>query len=264
MRVKLNYQTFGAGHPVIILHGLLGSNRNWHFHAKQLANSFQVITVDLRNHGDSGHGQSMSFEEMAGDIADLFRELGLKKGSVIGHSMGGKVAIAFALLHRPLLDRLIVLDVAPVDYGTRFGHVIDAMMNLPLAGITSRREADESLAREIADTMLRQSLLQNLVRESDHFRWRPNLSAMKQNLSEIGGFDLPPTEPYREPVLFIGGGNSKYILPEYHAPIKKYFPQAEIHTIPDAGHWLQMDQPQQLLEEINRFLAPVREDFSSV
>ncbi len=152
-----------------------------------------------------------------------------------------------------------MLDVAPIDYGSRFEYLIDAMQRLPLDELLSRGEVDESLSRDIPDTMLRQSLLQNLVRDNGRFRWRANLAAIKANLADVGGFpDLEGVAPWPGPALFVGGGDSKYIQPESHAVIGKYFPRAEIQMLPDAGHWLQMDQPGPLYERVAMFLRGVK------
>lgn len=255
MAIKLHYQIYGEGDPIIIMHGLFGSNRNWTSIAKQLADNYKVITVDLRNHGDSDHAPDMSFIEMADDIVTLIDECGLQKATLIGHSMGGKVAMAFGLLHQACLDQLIVLDIAPFDYGSRFEHLIDAMLGLDLDTLSSRKQADEYLAQGIPETFLRQSLLQNLSRNADKFYWRIQLQAIRDNLSILGAFpDLQAEATYNESVLFLRGGDSNYIQTEHHPIIKGLFPAAEIDTVESAGHWLHIDQPDAVLTRIRSFL----------
>ena len=255
MTIKLNYKIYGEGEPIIIMHGLFGSNRNWTSIARQLADNYKVITVDLRNHGESDHAPVMTFTEMADDIVKLIDECGLQKATLIGHSMGGKVAMVFGLLHQACLDRLIVLDIAPFDYGSRFEHLIDAMLGLDFDTINSRQHADEYLAQAIPETFLRQSLLQNLARDGDKFYWRIQLQAIRDNLSILGAFPALETGlSYNETVLFLRGGDSNTIQPEHHAIIKGFFPAAEINTVEGAGHWLHVDQPATVLEKICSFL----------
>ena len=255
MTVKLNYQIQGEGIPVIILHGLFGSSRNWATIARKLAADYQVINVDLRNHGDSECADSMSYPEMADDIHDLLDECGLVTVNIIGHSMGGKVAMAFALNHASRLEKTIVLDIAPVAYRNEYSHLIDALEKITLDNIKNRKEANESLRAEIPEEMLRQFLLHNLVQDSDGFRWRINLQAIKNNLTYITGFlGLNSKHLHTGSALFLGGGNSNYIQPEHHAIIKTHFPNAEIQTVEGSGHWLHAEKPQEVLEKITTFL----------
>lgn len=255
MSVKLHYQSLGNGNPVLILHGLFGSHRNWASIAKRLSENYQVINVDLRNHGNSEHADSMSYPELADDISTVMADLDLKKISIIGHSLGGKVAMTFALQHRKMIHKLVVLDVAPVSYQNEFLPLLESMQRLPLEEISNRKQADSLLKIDIPDPSLRLFLLQNLVQESGSYHWRINLEAIKKGLIDIGGFPAPITvKEYEGDVLFLHGENSDYIQPQHHDIIKKYFSRALINSIKDAGHWLHAEQQEKVLNRIESFL----------
>ncbi len=256
MSVQLHFETFGAGKPVVILHGLFGSARNWRGIARQLAGDFQIFTVDLRNHGESGHADSMYYMEMVEDIRQFLRDRQLDKVSLIGHSLGGKIAMAYALEYSEMLEKLIVMDIAPVQYKNEFEALVDAMLAVELDSISSRSQANDILKTDIEDGGLRLFLLQNLVHNSQGFQWRINLPAIKAALPDISAFPtFTRSSRHSGPTLFLGGDMSDYIKPEYHEEIKSFFPMAEISTIADANHWLHADQPQRVVEKISRFLA---------
>ncbi len=255
MTVKLHYNIAGKGNPIIILHGLFGSSRNWQSAAKILAEEYQVITPDLRNHGQSFHAQSMTYTEMAEDILELIKTNSLDNVCLVGHSMGGKVAMMNALLHSHFIDRLAVLDIAPVSYEHRYGKLFQAMQNLPLDQIKNRNNAEEILNDQINDQFLTQFLLQNLVRAEDGFEWRINLPAIQSNIESISSFpDMGNDKQYDKPALFLGGENSHFVQPEYHGEIKKHFPNAEIELLPDAGHMLHIEQPEVVVDKIRQFI----------
>jgi esterase len=256
MSVQLNFESFGAGKPVIILHGLFGSARNWRSIAKELAAKYQVFTIDLRNHGDSDHADSMYYMEMVEDIRLFLHDRHLDKASLIGHSLGGKAAMAFALNYQEMLEKLIVLDIAPVQYENNFTHLVDAMLALDLTNISSRNQANDMLKPDIEDAGVRLFLLQNLFHDAQGFQWRINLPAIKAALPDISAFPtFTWSSKHSGPTLFLGGATSDYILPEYHDEIMSFFPTAQIFSITDADHWVHTDQPQRVLEEISRFLA---------
>jgi len=256
MSVQLNFETYGQGKPVIILHGLFGSARNWRSIAKKLGNQYQVFSVDLRNHGDSEHADSMYYMEMVEDLRQFLHDRNLDKASLIGHSMGGKTAMAFALEYEEIIDKLVVLDIAPVQYKNEFEQLIDAMLGLELGEISSRNQANDLLKSGIKDGGLRLFLLQNLIHEAEGFQWRINLPAIKAALTDISAFPtFMKSSQYSGPTLFLGGEMSDYILPDYHKDIKSFFPEADIISITAADHWLHADQPQRVFEEISRFLA---------
>ncbi|MFQ5658897.1 MAG: alpha/beta fold hydrolase [Gammaproteobacteria bacterium] len=255
MSVQLSYRMLGQGEPVIILHGLFGSKRNWSTIAGQLADTCKVITVDLRNHGDSGHADSMTYTDMASDVLAVMRECRLDKASLIGHSMGGKVAMACTLLEPSRIASLMVLDVAPVAYDHQFEPLLNALAGLPLDNVLSRQQADRYLQKEIPDVLLRQFLLQNLVYNGSSYHWRINLPAINANLTHLTGFPaLDFSQTYAGPSLFLRGEYSDYILPEHSSVIRTYFPQALIDTVDDAGHWLHAEQPGIVTNRIHSFL----------
>lgn len=255
MVVKLHHTSQGRGKPIIIIHGLLGSSRNWSSFSKKLSENFHVISLDLRNHGYSGHADSMTYSEMASDILKLMEESGFKQASLIGHSLGGKVAMTFALQYRSMVERLVIMDIAPVSYKNELLPLLDAMTQLPLKDITSRKHADALLASRIPDDALRLFLLQNLTQEADEYRWRINMDAIRKSLIDIDGFPAPisvKSQPVK--TLFLGGEDSDYIKPHHYPIIKKYFPKAQIHIIEGAGHWLHIDKPDKVLEWVQSFL----------
>jgi len=254
--VRLHYRVYGRGAPVLILHGLFGSNRNWSGIARELAEHYQAVTVDLRNHGDSGHAASMGYAEMADDIRGILQRCGLERAHLIGHSLGGKVAMAFALLQPACVDDLIVLDIAPVSYANRMTDLVSAMARLKLHDLSNRAQADRLLETDIPDDTLRRFLLQNLVRTDAGYRWRINLDAITSCLDTISGFPaFGGGIEYRGRTLFLHGGASGYVRPEHHAGIRRYFPDARIECVPDAGHWLHADQPRLVLQRLREFLA---------
>jgi esterase len=251
MPVRLAFERFGQGEPLFILHGLFGSRRNWLSLAKLLSRHVQVIAVDLRNHGDSEHAPTMGFAEMAADVAALADELGIGHINVAGHSMGGKVAMMLALNHPQRTRRLVVLDVAPVRYAPGFDGLIAAMRALPLERIGARAEAEELLARDVADPALCRFLLHNLVRDAGGFRWRINLEAIGANLDQICDFPkLDAGAAFEGPARFIGGDRSDYLLPGHEYRILELFPRAGFHTIKGAGHWLHSDRPEAVVSQL--------------
>lgn len=256
MSLTLSYREFGEGLPVVILHGLFGSARNWQSIARRLAQTYHVLTPDLRNHGDSPHARSMSYAEMADDVAMLVESRVSGPVTLIGHSMGGKVAMHFALAHPGRTRRLAVVDVAPVPYAHDFNSILEGMMSLPVAQLSSRKEADNFLARRIASLPLRQFLLQNLVKEGQGYRWSIGLEAIAANMPQLLGFDPPAADArYEGPTLFIGGAESDYITPDYRAAIDAHFPNARVEFVAGAGHWVHAEQADAFLRRLGAFLA---------
>ncbi|MGQ0657062.1 MAG: alpha/beta fold hydrolase [Chromatiales bacterium] len=251
--VPLHYRDQGAGAPVIILHGLFGSARNWQTIAQKLAASYRVITVDLRNHGDSPHSGAMTYQAMASDVLALMDKLALPAATLIGHSMGGKAAMVVALSAPERWPRLIVVDIAPVDYADRYSALIDAMLALPLRELRSRAEADRLLQKAVPAEDTRRFLLQNLVTRNGEYRWRIDLSALRANLRHVGGFPAT-TGKYKKPTLFLCGERSPAVQSGHHARILELFPHASFATIPNAGHWPHTDQPDAFLAALRDFL----------
>ena len=257
MTVKLNYQTYGEGPPLYLLHGLFGSNRNWFSIARHLADQGQIIAIDLRNHGDSEHADSMDYTEMADDVAELAATLNHTSINLLGHSMGGKTAMAMALQYPTIFKHLIVVDIAPVMYNPKHDELITGMQALPVSELASRAEASEQLARDINDPVLRQFLLQNLVKdEKAGYRWRINLEAIRRNYEKLRSFPQKLRElKFPGPSLFLTGSQSGYVLPEHHESISAYFPEAKLVTIEGAGHWVHADKPEAMAAEVRKFLA---------
>ncbi len=256
MPAKLHYSIQGEGQAVIILHGLFGSKKNWRSIVKQLSNYYKIISVDLRNHGQSEHTDSMTYFDMAEDIYTLIKTLRLNDVSIIGHSMGGKVAMVTSLQYENLIKELIVVDIAPVKYVHAYEKLFLAMGNLPLKNIKNRNEAEKLLDAQINDRWLTQFLLQNLIRDSQIFQWQLNLQAIKLNIAHISQFpEIDDGVQFNLPTLFLGGTESDFIREEYHETVYGYFPQAQIRMIDNAGHMLHIEQPSIVLESIKAILS---------
>src|SRR5438105_7073158 len=255
MTVPLAAVEYGEGPPLAILHGLFGSGRNWTSIAQRLAAHHRVLALDLRNHGASPWSDRMDYAEMAEDVCAALHARGYDRYALLGHSMGGKAAMVAALQHGAEVERLVVVDIAPVDYPPHHLAHVRAMRELDLADLRRRSEAEARLAAAIPDPAEHAFLAQNLVFEDGRARWRLNLVAIEQAMRGLGEFpDLPPTA-YDGAALFIAGGQSDYLLPEYEPAIRRRFPRAEIVRIDDAGHWLHAEQPEAFLAIVEGFLS---------
>lgn len=255
MTISLHHNILGDGEPIILLHGLFGSSRNLRSIAGRLSEKYKVVSADLRNHGESGHTDSMTYPEMADDVLQLMDQLSIEQVSLIGHSMGGKVAMITALQKPELIKQLIVLDMAPVRYERSYGKLFTAMEGLPLPAIKNRKDAEDYLNSQINDPELSQFLLQNLVRTQQGFRWRLNLPAIKSGMEHITGFPAMNADiRFNGPTLFLGGENSDCIQTKYHETIHGYFPKANIKMIANTGHMLHTEQPDIVVESMTAFL----------
>jgi len=246
--MQLNYRQYSdQGKPLIILHGLFGSLANWGWHCKQLAGSYAVVGVDLRNHGDSPHTNEMSYSLMAEDVKQLMGLLQLDDCLLIGHSMGGKVAMQLALSHPQLVSKLIVVDIAPVTYpDSADGHlsVLAGMQSLDISNLDSRKDAEQQMAKFIEDEATRKFVMMNLVRNSEgQYGWRLNLAAIMQHYGSLREKPLAD-RPFTKPVLFVKGAESNYIQQRNRAEIMQMFPAATVKIIMHAGHWLHAEKPQ--------------------
>ena len=252
--LNLTHIEHGTGSPVVILHGLYGSARNWNSIAKRLAAGYRVFAVDLCNHGTSPWADSMDYFEMAGDVAEFIRRHGLDGAAILGHSMGGKVAMTLALEHGDMVGSLIVADIAPVTYGHDLEAYLESLQGVSLEGVERRAEVDAALAGAIPDPSIRAFLLQNLVWDGGGWDWRINLAAVHASLEEIIGF--PEVEgSYGGPTLFVAGELSNYIQAVHMETIWLFFPNVRTATIPGAGHWVHADQPGPLIETVQDFLG---------
>lgn len=244
------------GSPVLVLlHGLFGSSVNWRGVAKQLAENRRVLAMDMRNHGRSFHDTSMGYPAMARDVLDTLDGLGIERADLVGHSMGGKAAMAAALDSPERVHRLVVVDIAPVVYTHTHVPLIDAMLKLDTGALGSRNEADEALAAEISDRMTRQFLLQSLEKTAAGYQWRLNLEVLKAAMGDLIGFPEFEDKTFDNPVLFLHGADSDYVQPEHHPRTEHYFPNAHYTAIEGAGHWVHADQPRVLIENLEAFLG---------
>ncbi len=245
---------FGQGSPVVILHGLFGFSDNWQTIAKALADHHLVLTPDLRNHGRSPHVPTHTYPEMADDLQAFLEKHWVFKTALIGHSMGGKVAMQFALNHADMVDRLVVVDIAPGPADDNHAHIFRALLDLDFNRVSTRQEAEAWLEPRVPEYGTRQFLLKNITRNADGtFAWKMNLPVLwKEYPSILAGVQ---GDPFDKPALFIRGGRSNYVRDEDFPLIHTLFPQAKIVTIEDAGHWVHADKPAELLEVLRDFLG---------
>jgi len=243
------------GPDFVVLHGLFGSGKNWRSFAGSLEDDFQVWTLDARNHGDSPHADSMSYQQMAEDVARFFAENELENVILLGHSMGGKTAMQLALQFPDRIAALIVVDIAPVCYDHLHKQLklIEAMQELNLAAEMSRSEIEKKLALKIPEKRLLSFLMTNLNRQNGQFQWRIGLEQIAAGMQEL--LNYPELKSvFKGPVQFIGGENSAYLKFEYHALIRKYFPESRITMLENCGHWLHVEQPAAFQKTVNEFL----------
>ena len=251
----LAHAEYGDGPPVVVLHGLFGSARNWAGIAKRLAARRRVLTLDLPNHGDSPWSAAMDYASMADAVRAFITERGLEAPAVLGHSMGGKVAMALALSHAGAVGSLIVVDVAPIAHATTMMAYVEAMRGLDLAGKEPRAEVDADLAATVADARVRAFLLHNLVAHGDGLRWRLNLDAIAAGMEAISGFpEFADGTQYAGRALFVTGAESGSVRPEHEAAIGARFPRAEMIEIAGTGHWVHADRPDAFTEAVAGFL----------
>ena len=244
MAANLHCESLGAGPPVVVLHGLFGAGRNWLSVARRLGAARRFHLVDLRNHGRSPHLSAMSYLDMAADVRALVRHLDLTEFALVGHSMGGKVAMTLALTDPIGIARLICVDIAPAAYPDRFAEMIRAMRALDLARIRRRSEADSALATAIAEDSVRQFILQNLVFEDGRARWRANLAALEDQMPLIlGPLPVPADASFSGPTWFIRGERSDRVTPAHHASIARHFSDHRIDTVAGGGHWPHAEAP---------------------
>ncbi len=242
--MKLATSVVGEGPPLVVAHGLFGSGRNWGVIAKRLADVRQVITVDMRNHGESPWGDDSSYAAMASDLA----EVAPQPFDICGHSMGGKAAMTLALTQPDAVSRLIVVDIAPVAYGHSQIELIDAMRRARIEGATRRSEVE----LDVEDPGVRAFLLQSL--DLSETRWRLNLDVLAERMDDLVGWQEVEGR-FEGPALFLRGGASDYVTDEGIARIGRQFPAAKIETIEGAGHWLHAERPRDVEAAIRRFLT---------
>jgi len=253
--MQLNYKKFGeSGSTIIILHGLLGALDNWQTIAKQLASSHQVYIIDQRNHGRSPHTDEMNYEVLAQDILEFCVQHHLTKVSIIGHSMGGKVAMLLALLHPELIDLLIVADIAPAFYDGGHETILFAMAEAPLKLTDDREEIDRFLQPRIHNYGIRQFILKNLSRDANgRLGWKCNFEALILNYRRLMDFPVLDKQ-FMGVTYFMKGDQSNYINQDNWDACDRYFPNNKIIEIENAGHWLHADNPGSFLKKVNAVL----------
>jgi esterase len=249
--VKLHCREFGQGFPLIILHGLFGSSDNWQSIAKILSSNFRVILPDLRNHGLSAHSVDWTYLDMAKDIIELCEEKELKQIFLAGHSMGGKTAILVAGMRPDLVKKLIILDIGPGYYPPHHQKIFEAIDAANDTGLTSRKDAENSMKTVLEDQGIIQFLLKNLFWQSpEKLSWRFNLNVIRNNINMVGQANDLDNYPIKTHTLFLRGENSNYIKESELDFIRKKIPEVEFFTIKGAGHWLHADNPEDTLQII--------------
>lgn len=256
--MRLHFKELGDAHtgraPLVMLHGLFGSSDNWIGVAPKLGR--KCYALDLRNHGLSPHSDEMDFPLMAGDVAEFFDEHKLPRVSVLGHSLGGKVAMQFALTHPDRMEKLVTVDIAPRTYAPEHNPIFKALLGLDLKRFQSRNQIEEALAPEIPDLALRRFLLKNLKLGQGtpaNFAWKIPLASLFANYPKLCE---PLTSPriFNGPTLFLRGGKSPYVTADDTAQIQKLFPRSKLETIGQANHWVHADAPDDFVRHVSEFL----------
>lgn len=250
----LHSQILGKGTPLLVLHGFLGMSDNWRTMGKQWASHFQVHLLDLPNHGRSFHSQSFDYTAMTQDVVSYLDHHQLQAVIVLGHSMGGKLAMHLATTHPNRVEKLLVADIAPKAYPPHHTHILTGLMDLHTSPPDSRTDADRRLSQFVTDQGTRLFLLKNLYRTPDGFALRPNVPVLHDKVEAIMEA-LPTAALYSGPTLFLVGALSDYVTPEDHALIHTHFPTAILRSIPQAGHWLHAENPVAFAAEVADFLG---------
>jgi esterase len=253
--VELAFEELGSSDncPLIVLHGFFASSRNWRQVADRLSDKFHVYVPDMRNHGVSPHDPLMDYPSMTADLKSFIDQRGMRKVNLLGHSMGGKIAMWFALNYPECVDKLVVVDIAPVSYKHSFDPLIQALKSLPLNEISNRKQAEAMLAADIPELSYRQFLLQNLVLNHGEYRWRIDLDIFYRMAPNIVAFpDAGKLAPFVGKALFIAGADSNYVKSE---DIATLFPKATRNVIANAGHWVHVQQPDIFVEQVVNFLS---------
>jgi pimeloyl-ACP methyl ester carboxylesterase len=253
--MQLHSNIIGEGQAFVILHGFLGMGDNWKTLGTKFSElGYEVHMIDQRNHGKSPHSDDFSYEIMAADLVDYCEQHQLKNIILLGHSMGGKTAMLAAAENPGLIEKLIVVDIAPKYYAPHHQQILDGLTALDEAQLSSRKEADKLLSEFISNKGIRLFLLKNLEREGQKkLILKLNLSALKENIENVGEA-LPQEKSYEGPVLFIRGANSDYITKEDESDIKNQFSKAQIVSIPDAGHWVHAENMDAFYDSVKNFL----------
>ena len=253
---KLFYREYGNGKPLIILHGLLGSSDNWLLHGKLFAKTFNVFIIDQMNHGNSPHSQSINYKTLTIDLFNFIKSKNLSEVNIIGHSMGGKVAMKFALDYEDLVNKLVIVDIAPKKYlnNLNFNYIIRGINSLNIDRISTRKEADYLLSKYVSERYIRNFLLKNLKRNSlKSFVWKSNMKLITDSIKDLYAGISNDSKSYSN-VLFIKGEKSNYILDNDWDNIIGLFPKAKLSTINNSGHWVHFDNPEKFYLNVMSFL----------
>ncbi|MEN8185897.1 MAG: alpha/beta fold hydrolase [Bacteroidota bacterium] len=244
----------GEGQPLLILHGFFGMGDNWKSLANQFSGNYQVHIIDQRNHGRSFHSDDFSYELMIADLFFYISHHDLDNVNILGHSMGGKTAMQFAVEFPEMVNKIVVADIAPKFYPPHHQQIFEALNNINLNDVGSRQEIDDILKNYINDPGIRQFLLKNVYRKNKtDFAYRFNLDSLIENVEEVG-VGLPNFTEFDGETLFLKGENSNYITKEDETLIKTHFPNSEIVEISNAGHWLHSENQIDFYNEIMKFL----------
>ncbi len=256
--MRLFFRKTGAGVPLVILHGLFGSSNNWNGLAKRLGDFFSVFTLDLRNHGHSPHDPVHTYPAMAGDVVEFLNQESLRSVYLLGHSMGGKVAMEVALAFPSLVRKLVVVDMSPGEHPLQHDGILDALRSIRLSDFTSRTAIDLFLKLRIPDDRVRSFLLTNIRRADDGtYSWLLNLEALDSNRSSLAA-PLKGGREYPGPTLFVRAEQSEYVREDDRPLIARMFPRVEVQTIAGSGHWVHADAPETFLSVVRTFLrSPV-------
>lgn len=252
--MDLFFRQHGQGKPLVILHGLFGSSDNWQSMANRFSVDFEVITPDLRNHGQSPHDPDISYELMAGDLGRLIQSLNLPTLNLIGHSLGGKVAMQYALTYPQKVEKLVIVDIAPRHYAVGHDQYVSSLLKLNLDQYKLREDIDQTLASDIPEPVIRQFLMKNLKRNpAGGFSWKLNLISIRDNLQRLGN-EITSVSSFGGPSLFMIGADSDYVSPEDYPGIRKLFPASRISVFADTGHWIHADNPERFYTEVTEFI----------
>jgi len=252
--MELNFKTFGQGPPLIILHGLFGTLDNWQTLAKRWASSFTVYIIDQRNHGRSPHLDGISYPAMASDLAAFLDKEWIHQCHILGHSMGGKTAMQFALDYPDIVDKLVVVDITPKEYPAGHDDIFSALLSLEVEKVSSRKEAAEHLDQYIQDKGVVQFLLKNLTRQPNNgYQWKMNLPVLYRDYSNI--LAAIEGDPFTGPSLFVRGGKSRYVQDQDMDTIQSLFTEYYVETVADAGHWIHAERGEELFHLVQKFLT---------
>ena len=252
--MELFYRHLGKGKPLIILHGLFGSSDNWMTIARALSEKYQLFILDQRNHGQSFHSEEFNYKVMVADLMNFIKMHSIINPYIMGHSMGGKVGMQFAVRNPDFLDKLVVVDIAPKTYEVHHDVILEGLQSINIDSLKSRSEADKALAAYVPQVLVRNFLLKNLARNPEGtYRWKINLKVIAENIEGIAE-GLDENFAFYKPALFIDGEKSTYINKDDLKLIDKIFPDNQVITVGDAGHWVHAEKTEKFLDIVKKFL----------